>query len=127
MKPQGYLTSLTYGGMDNILDSKSSDESSRGYWDANWSWPGGQDRYQLLKGAEYSVVNRSNDLIEVSFRNAYDPPTKGSKLPLSVDIRYILRSRVSGFYCYAIYERPSGCREFDLAQTRMAFKLRPEK
>ncbi|XP_010094027.2 probable rhamnogalacturonate lyase B [Morus notabilis] len=127
MKPQGYLTSITYGGMDNILDSKSIDESSRGYWDANWSWPGGQDRYQLLKGAEYSVVNRSNDLIEVSFRNAYDPPTKGSKLPLSVDIRYILRSGVSGFYCYAIYERPSGCREFDLAQTRMAFKLRSEK
>ncbi|KAL3519450.1 hypothetical protein ACH5RR_017599 [Cinchona calisaya] len=40
---------------------------------------------------------------------------------------YILRSAVSGFYCYAIYERPPGCCAFDLSQTRMVFKLRQEK
>ncbi|GFZ03241.1 rhamnogalacturonate lyase family protein [Actinidia rufa] len=67
-KPQGFLTGIKYGGMDNLLDLKSS-ESSRGY---------------------------------------------------------IVRSGVSGFHCYAVYERPSGCRAFDLAQTRMAFKLRRE-
>ncbi|KAF2303729.1 hypothetical protein GH714_021492 [Hevea brasiliensis] len=73
LKPQGYLTGIKYGGLDNLLDLKSS-ESSRGYWDINWSLPGGQDRYQL----------------------------------------YILKSGVSGFYCYAIYERPAGCPAFDL-------------
>ncbi|XP_030491647.2 uncharacterized protein LOC115707745 [Cannabis sativa] len=125
-KPQGYLSGITYGGMDNVLDPNSN-EASRGYWDANWSWPGGQDRYKLLSGAEYSVVKMSNDQIEVSFRNIYDPSTKGNNLPLSVDIRYILKTGVSGFHCYAIYERPSGSRAFDLAQTRMAFKLTPEK
>lgn len=45
----------------------------------------------------------------------------------SLLFRYIVRTDVSGFYCYGIYERPSGCRAFDLAQTRLVFKLRREK
>ncbi|KAL5775330.1 hypothetical protein ACOSP7_012887 [Xanthoceras sorbifolium] len=122
-KPQGYLTGIKYGGMDNILDQKSS-ESSRGYWDINWSLPGGQDRYQLLSGAEYNVIHMSNDILEVSFKSSFNPSASSINLPLSVDIRYVLRSGVSGFHCYSIYERPDGCRAFDLAQTRMAFKLR---
>ncbi|KAL5578826.1 hypothetical protein UlMin_011268 [Ulmus minor] len=124
--PQGYVTGVAYGGMDNLLNQKSN-ESSRGYWDINWSLPGGQDRYQLLKGAEYSVVQMNNDQVEVSFHSNFDPSTRGIKLPLSVDIRYVVRSGVSGFYSYAIYERPPGCRAIDIAQTRMAFKLRQEK
>ncbi|KAL6282025.1 hypothetical protein ACE6H2_012954 [Prunus campanulata] len=110
LRPQGYLTGISYGGMDNLLDLKSN-ESSRG-----------------LKGAEYSVVHESNDSLEVSFKNTYNPSSaQGVKLPLSVDIRYIIRTGVSGFYSYAIYERPSGCPAFDLAQTRMVYKLRREK
>ncbi|KAA8520092.1 hypothetical protein F0562_014348 [Nyssa sinensis] len=96
------------------------------YWDINWSLPGGQDRYQLLKGSEYNVIHLSNDQLEVSFRSNFDPSTSGIRLPLSVDLRYILRSGASGFYCYAIYDRPPACRAFDLAQTRMVFKLRRE-
>ncbi|KAM1766345.1 hypothetical protein TB1_005269 [Malus domestica] len=127
LKPQGYLTGISYGGMDNLLDVKSN-ETSRGYWDINWSLPGGQNRYEPLKGAEYSVVHHSNDSLEVSFKNTFIPSSaNGVKLPLSVDIRYIVKTGVSGFYNYAIYERSSGCPAFDLAQTRMAFKLRREK
>ncbi|XP_038690529.1 rhamnogalacturonate lyase-like [Tripterygium wilfordii] len=126
LKPQGYLTGIKYGGMDNLLDLKSN-ESSRGYWDVNWSLPGGQDRYQLVSGAEYSVIHRSNDQIEVSFKKTYNPSTPGHNLPLSIDTRYALRSDVTGFNCYAIYEVPPGSPAFDLAQTRMVFKLRREK
>ncbi|KAJ4703895.1 Rhamnogalacturonate lyase [Melia azedarach] len=125
-KPQGYLIGIQYGGMDNLLDLKLN-ESSRGYWDINWNLPGEQDRYQLLSGAEYSVIHMSNDCLEVSFKNFYNPSTPGIKLPLSVDIRYILRTGVSGFYCYSIYERDQGSSAFDLAQTRMVFKLRRDK
>ncbi|XP_052183958.1 uncharacterized protein LOC127795990 isoform X2 [Diospyros lotus] len=125
-KPQGFLVAIKYGGLGNLLDLKSS-ESSRGYWDLNWSLPGGHDRYQLLQGSEYSVIRMSNDYLEVAFRSTYDPSIPGIRLPLSVDLRYIIRSGVSGFYCYAIYERPPGCRAFGLAQTRMVFKLRREK
>ncbi|KAL6207132.1 hypothetical protein ACLB2K_024377 [Fragaria x ananassa] len=127
VKPQGYITGIAYGGMDNLLDPKSN-ESSRGYWDINWNLPGGQDIYDLLKGADYSVVQMNKECLEVSFKNTYDPSSVGgTNLPLSVDIRYIVRAGVSGFYCYGIYERPSGCPAFDIAQTRLVFKLRKDK
>ncbi|KAK6133290.1 hypothetical protein DH2020_032953 [Rehmannia glutinosa] len=121
-KPQGLLTAIKYGGIDNLLDIQSN-ELSRGYWDINWNLPGGQDRYLLFRGSEYRVINFSNDHLEVSFKTTYDPSVRGTKLPLTVDQRYIVRSGVSGFYCYAIYERPPGCPAFDLAQTRMVFKF----
>ncbi|KAJ0081928.1 hypothetical protein Patl1_09998 [Pistacia atlantica] len=124
---KGMSTSIKYGGMDNLLDRELS-ESSRGYWDINWSLPGGQDRYKLLSGAEYSLIHMSNDSVEVSFKSSYNPSSPGgNKLPLTVDIRYVLRSGVSGFHCYSIYERPPGCPAFDLAQTRMVFKLRRDR
>ncbi|KAK3021722.1 hypothetical protein RJ639_046068, partial [Escallonia herrerae] len=110
VKPQGLLTGIKYGGMDNLLDSKSG-ETSRG-----------------LRGSEYSTIHQSNDQLEVSFRSSYDASTTSTRqVPLSVDLRYILRSGVSGFHCYAIYERPPGCRAFDLVQTRMVFKLQQDK
>ncbi|KAF8391533.1 hypothetical protein HHK36_023838 [Tetracentron sinense] len=104
-KPDGSITGIKYGGMDNLLDLKSR-ESNRG-----------------LSGTEYSVVNSSNNCVEVSFRTTYDPSVGGVRLPLSIDKRYILRSGISGFHCYAIYERPSGSPAFDLAQTRMVFRF----
>ncbi|KAL0321126.1 UNVERIFIED_CONTAM: hypothetical protein Sradi_5374100 [Sesamum radiatum] len=125
-KPGGLLTAIKYGGMGNLLDLKSN-EFNRGYWDINWNLPGGQDRYQLLRGSEYSVINLSNDHLEVSFKSTYDPSIPGTRLPLTVDVRYVVRSGVSGFYCYAIYERPPGCPACNLAQTRMVFKLRRER
>ncbi|RWR73059.1 putative rhamnogalacturonate lyase B [Cinnamomum micranthum f. kanehirae] len=84
-QPDGALTGIQYGGMDNLLDTKLS-QSQRGYWDINWNLPGRGDRYLL----------------------------------------FILRSGISGFYCYAIYERLAGWPAFDLVQTRLVFKLRRE-
>ncbi|KAH6831608.1 hypothetical protein C2S53_010583 [Perilla frutescens var. hirtella] len=126
MKPQGLLTTIKYAGIDNLLDLKSND-LNRGYLDINWNLPGGQGRYQLLRGSEYSVINYSNDNLEVSFKSSYDPSIRGTRLPLTVDLRYIVRSGVSGFYCYAIYERPPGSPAFDLVQTRMVFKLQRDR
>ncbi|KAF9593518.1 hypothetical protein IFM89_024011 [Coptis chinensis] len=100
-RPDGSLTGISYGGMDNLLDVQSK-SSSRG-----------------LRATEYSVVNSSKDCIELSFR---------SNLPISIDKRIIMRSGVSGFYCYAtIYERSTASPAFDLVQTRMVFILRRDK
>ncbi|KAK9151714.1 hypothetical protein Syun_010023 [Stephania yunnanensis] len=63
---EGSLTGIQYGGMDNLLDMKSS-QDSRGF---------------------------------------------------------ILRSGVSVFYCYSIFELPTGSPALDLVQTRMVFTLR---
>ncbi|KAJ8644116.1 hypothetical protein MRB53_005864 [Persea americana] len=79
-----------------------------------------------LKGTEFNIISSNNDRIEVSFRSICDPSERGTTLPLSVDKRFILRSGISGFYCYAIYERLAGWPAFDLVQTRLVFKLRRE-
>ncbi|KAL8045964.1 hypothetical protein ABFX02_08G148500 [Erythranthe guttata] len=126
-KPHGLLTAVKYGGVENILDLKSN-ELNRGYWDINWNLPGGHNRYQLLRGSEYTVINYSNNHLEVSFKSTYNPSIRGTRLlPLTVDIRYIVRSGVSGFYCYTICERSDNCPAFDLAQTRMVFKLHRDR
>ncbi|KAL8112828.1 hypothetical protein AgCh_020216 [Apium graveolens] len=109
LKPQGILAGIKYGGMENLLDLKSG-ETGRG-----------------LKGSVYGTIHSSNDKVEVSFKSTYSASTSGIRLPLTFDLRYILRSGDSGFYCYGIYERPPGCRAFDLAQTRMVFKLQRER
>ncbi|KAJ0966186.1 hypothetical protein J5N97_027324 [Dioscorea zingiberensis] len=119
--PGGKLAGIQYGGMNNILDVKL-DENQRGYWDLNWNHPGGHIRYQMISGTEFSVITSSKDIVEVSFRS-----NSGTRLALSVDIRYIVRSGISGFYCYAIYERAAGLPSFDLVQTRMVFKLRRDQ
>ncbi|KAJ8644111.1 hypothetical protein MRB53_005859 [Persea americana] len=124
-QPDGALTGIQYGGMKNLLDTKLT-QSQRGYWDINWNLPGGGDQYLLLKGTEFNIISSNNDRIEVSFRSICDPSERGTTLPLSVDKRFILRSGISGFYCYAIYERLAGWPAFDLVQTRLVFKLRRE-
>lgn len=95
------------------------------------------------------MINFSNDKLEVSFKSTYDPSTRDTRLPLTVDLRstiypyrsnllsihcntflvrrYIVRSGVPGFYCYAVCERPEGCPAFDLAQARMVFKLQRDR
>ncbi|KAL7142803.1 hypothetical protein ABFS83_08G148900 [Erythranthe nasuta] len=108
-KPQGLVTAVKYGGVENILDLKSN-ELNRG-----------------LRGSEYTVINYSDNHLEVSFKSTYNPSIRGTTLPLTVDIRYIVRSGVSGFYCYTICERSDNCPAFDLAQTRMVFKLHRDR
>ncbi|KAL0310725.1 UNVERIFIED_CONTAM: hypothetical protein Sangu_2367200 [Sesamum angustifolium] len=126
-KPGGLLTAIKYGGMGNLLDLKSN-EFNRGYWTLTGTCQEARtDINCMLRGSEYSVINLSNDHLEVSFKSTYDPSIPGTRLPLTVDVRYVVRSGVSGFYCYAIYERPPGCPACDLAQTRMVFKLRRER
>lgn len=44
----------------------------------------------------------SNDQIEVSFRNEYDPSTKGNNLPISVDIRSYYNLNI--LFSFSIYE-----------------------
>ncbi|KAK1375118.1 Rhamnogalacturonan endolyase [Heracleum sosnowskyi] len=126
LKPQGIVAGIKYGGLENLLDLKSG-ETGRGYWDINWSLPGGHPRYQQLTGTVFGTIHSSNDKVEVSFKSIYNASTSGIRLPLTFDLRYILKSGDSGFYCYGIYERPPGCRAFDLAQTRMVFKLQRER
>ncbi|CAN6475634.1 unnamed protein product [Victoria cruziana] len=51
----------------------------------------------------------------------------GNLVPLNIDKRFILLSGRSGFYSYAIFEHLKGWPDLDVAEIRMAFKLREDK
>ncbi|XP_057853177.1 probable rhamnogalacturonate lyase B isoform X2 [Cryptomeria japonica] len=126
-KPGGCVTDIQYGGIINLMETLNL-ESHRGYWDLNWNEPGGPLQSDLIQGREFSVVVETPDQVEVSFVRNWDsvssPPTD---IPLNIDIRYILLRGSSGFYAYAIYQRPSGFPDCDLVQTRMVFRLSKDK
>ncbi|KAH7366404.1 hypothetical protein KP509_18G076800 [Ceratopteris richardii] len=48
-------------------------------------------------------------------------------VPLNIDKRFALLRGASGFYSYAIYEHLAEWSDFDLIQTRIAFKLRKDR
>eukprot|EP01018_Ginkgo_biloba_P036808 Gb_00786 [translate_table: standard] len=125
-KPEGIVTGIQYGGLDNLLEIRN-EEVNRGYWDLYWSEPGGPGIFDIIKGTEFNVIIADENQVEVSFTRTWDPSLKGSLVPLNIDKRFILLRGCSGFYTYAIYERPEGWPDFDLSETRVAFKLRKDK
>ncbi|XXG46976.1 hypothetical protein AAC387_Pa02g1696 [Persea americana] len=79
-----------------------------------------------LTGIQYGGMKNLLDTKLTQFQRGYwdinwNLPGGGDRYLL-----FILRSGISGFYCYAIYERLAGWPAFDLVQIRLVFKLRRE-
>ncbi|KAH9320068.1 hypothetical protein KI387_021837, partial [Taxus chinensis] len=125
-KPEGIVTGIEYGGLNNLLEILNK-EDNRGYWDLVWSEPGGPGIFDVIKGSEFSVIQADDNQAELSFTRSWDPSQKGTLVPLNIDKRFVMLRGCSGFYTYAIYERPSGWPDFVLGETRVAFKLRQDK
>ncbi|KAH7315898.1 hypothetical protein KP509_21G070000 [Ceratopteris richardii] len=125
-KPGGLLTSLQYAGLDNLLEIANR-ETNRGYWDLNWNVPGEHDNFDVIYGDTYNVIQENANIVEVSFLRRYSTNHGSRMVPLNIDKRFALLRDNSGFYTYAIYERPSGWPDFNLNQTRIVFKLRKDK
>ncbi|KAL9669009.1 hypothetical protein QQ045_006550 [Rhodiola kirilowii] len=121
--PDGTIVGIKYGGIDNLLYENTD---GHGYWDADWERPGQKSSYTKLNGVTYSVIKETGDQVELSFRYRSDPRNPHS-LPFGFDKRFVMLRGVSGFYSYAVYDRPAGSVDLDLYQTRITFKLNPTK
>ncbi|KAK9670707.1 hypothetical protein RND81_13G219500 [Saponaria officinalis] len=117
--PEGLVTGIRYGGLDNLLDASNKD-SNRGYWDiSSTTKVDGDNTAQLrLVGASFKIISYSDDMAEISF---VAPPTQ--LIPLHVDHRYVMLRGSSGFYSYSIFERPLGLPPLRIDQIRTVFKL----
>ncbi|GMH14085.1 hypothetical protein Nepgr_015926 [Nepenthes gracilis] len=69
------------------------------------------------------VILNTEKQVEVSFTRTWNSSFIGKLPPLNIDKRFIMLRGSSGFYTYAIYERPVGWPSFTLTNTRLAFKL----
>ncbi|CAN1166799.1 hypothetical protein LINPERHAP2_LOCUS26884 [Linum perenne] len=71
---------------------------------------------------DYKVVTEKEDVVEVSFSRTWSPGQPNTVVPLNVDMRYIVRKGVPGFYIYVIVERLKGWPDVDMNYHRYAFK-----
>ncbi|PKA46203.1 hypothetical protein AXF42_Ash015496 [Apostasia shenzhenica] len=81
----------------------------------------------MIKGTEFREILVDEGQVEVSFTRRWDPSLNNRLVPLNIDKRFIVLSGSSGFYTYAIYEHIEGWPDFNMSETRVAFKLRKDK
>ncbi|MQL73842.1 hypothetical protein Taro_006227 [Colocasia esculenta] len=124
--PDGIVTGVRYHGVDNLLEVLNQ-ESNRGYWDVVWNEPGGKGIFDVLKGTDFRVILEDESQVEVSFTRTWDSSLQGKVIPINIDKRFVVLRGSSGFYTYAIYEHMEGWPDFNLGETRVAFKLRKDK
>ncbi|KAK9053714.1 hypothetical protein SSX86_024788 [Deinandra increscens subsp. villosa] len=127
--PEGHVTGIQYKGIGNLLEV-INDESNRGYWDLVWSPPGSPGTtgtFERIVGTSCEVIVKTEDQVELSFSRTWDSSLEGSHAPLKIDKRFVLLRGSSGFYSYAIYEHLEGWPGFNLAETRIVFKLRKDR
>ncbi|CAA0821037.1 Rhamnogalacturonate lyase family protein, partial [Striga hermonthica] len=127
LKPSGFITGVSYRGIENILEYKNA-EDRRGYWDIVWSRPQKDSSFfDTLDCTNFKVVEQTDDQIEVSFTKTWSE-SRGEKIvPLNVDKRFIVLRGVSGFYSYAIFEHLEGWPDLNIDEARIAFKLHQDK
>ncbi|KAJ4963498.1 hypothetical protein NE237_023437 [Protea cynaroides] len=77
-----------------------------------------------IHGSSFKVIKEAEDQIELSFTSTWYHSIGYKSVPLNVDKRFIMLPGRSGFYSYAIYEHLQGWPDFNLDETRIAFKLR---
>ncbi|XP_076951743.1 uncharacterized protein LOC143625213 [Bidens hawaiensis] len=127
--PEGYIIGIQYKGIDNLLEV-NNDESNRGYWDLVWSPPGSPGTtgtFERIVGTSCEVIAETKEQVELSFSSTWNSSLEGKHAPLKIDKRFVLLRGSSGFYSYAIYEHLEGWPGFNLAETRIVFKLRKDK
>ncbi|MBO5337252.1 MAG: hypothetical protein J6A94_09025, partial [Lachnospiraceae bacterium] len=78
-----------------------------------------------FKGGVGTIVKQSDSICEISVKAVEMEGQGGQKLPIDVDLRYVLTNDTPGLYMYAIFNRSEGTdpeRTFALEQSRFAFK-----
>ncbi|KAK4263052.1 hypothetical protein QN277_028528 [Acacia crassicarpa] len=127
-KPEGYVLAISYSGIDNVLEAQNQN-NNRGYLDVAWSTHEGFQQYHdswKIEGTKFSVVEMTEDQVEVSFLRGWTHSMNGY-IPINIDMRYIMRRGNSGYYSYAIFERPEGFPAAQVFQIRLVYKLRQDK
>ncbi|MED6132087.1 hypothetical protein PIB30_015874 [Stylosanthes scabra] len=121
--PEGYVLAISYNGIENVLEPQNEDQD-RGYFDVVWNEPGKASSFQRIHGTNFSVITADENMVELSFLRAWTASMEGSSVPMNIDIRYILRRGDSGFYSYAVFDRPDdGFPAVEVDQIRFVYKL----
>ncbi|XP_043708193.1 probable rhamnogalacturonate lyase B [Telopea speciosissima] len=125
--PQGSVTNISYNGTNNLLEYRN-EEDNRGYWDLVWNPANssGKGTFNKILGTSFKVIMEDENQIELSFTTTWDYSVGDKSVPLNIDKRFVMLQASSGFYSYAIYKHLEGWPDFNMEETRIAFKLRKD-
>ncbi|CAN1166813.1 Rhamnogalacturonate lyase, partial [Linum perenne] len=120
--PTGHVCAIQYHGEKNLLDTHEP-KLYGGYFDVAFQLlPSKDGKVEIVTGTDYKVITEKEDVVEVSFSRTWSPGQPNTVVPLNVDMRYIVRKGVPGFYIYVIVERLKGWPDVDMNYHRYAFK-----
>ncbi|CAN1328528.1 Rhamnogalacturonate lyase [Linum perenne] len=120
--PTGHIFAIQYHGAKNLLESHEP-HLFGGYFDVAFQLlPTKEGKVEIVDGTDYKVITEKPDVVEVSFSRTWRPGLPNTVVPLNVDMRYIVRKDVPGFYVYVIVERLQGWPDVDMNYHRYAFK-----
>ncbi|CAK8561778.1 unnamed protein product [Lathyrus sativus] len=126
-RPEGYITGISYNGIDNILESEyKDDKEDRGYFDVYWNKPGKTGNSTRIHGTSFSIISADENMVEISFLRIWTSSMYDTDVPINIDKRYIFRSGDSGFYSYVIFDRPKGMPAVEVDQIRYVYKLKQD-
>ncbi|KAJ8557424.1 hypothetical protein K7X08_003049 [Anisodus acutangulus] len=122
--PDGLVTSVSYGGIDNLLATQNV-KNNRGYWDVFWNRTASRRvRTKFLRNS-FEVILDSENQVEISFKSTWNT-SESDELPLNSDIRFVMLRDTPGFYTYAIFERLEGWPLVYIENLRVVFKLQQD-
>ncbi|KAM3201384.1 putative rhamnogalacturonate lyase B [Capsicum annuum] len=122
--PDGHVTSISYGGVQNLLDTQNS-EDNRGYWDIIWNNTGPQTTRKKILGTSFEVIIENENQTEISFKRTWNA-SQSNEPPLKIDKRFIMLRDTPGFYTYTIVERLEGWPHSYIQNLRIVFKLQQD-
>ena len=86
-----------------------------------YSFDGGTG-YEQPSGCVFTVVNQSEDSVEISCKRTWKPDA-GYKHAFDIDLHYILRRGDTGLYAFATLDHPAAYPETGYGEWRIVWKL----
>jgi len=80
----------------------------------------GGKAYERLSGCVFSVTARTPDMVDISCKSVFSPES-GDRAPWDVDVHFVVRRGVPGFYFYVVTSHPPSYPDLNVGEWRIVW------
>jgi T5SS/PEP-CTERM-associated repeat protein len=113
-KENAKITSLLYNGIETVSQSGS-------HVTVYYDWHA-DNTLEGPSHCEYSIVQESDTLADVSFKRVYKPGM-GDAMASDMDIHFVIKEGFNGLYTYSVLEHPADYPSVPVSGWRMIYSL----